>query len=114
MSDEELSAPHYCYPAERSLNEPVSDSQCILARDGVAARVGFPEGGSAITTTRAQNVNSGKAHYVIAALLGAIGGGLAVALATRAIPKMLSRMMPGMMRGMMAQTGQGTCEPAEM
>ena len=35
--------------------------------------------------------------YLIAAVMGAIGGGLAVALATKAIPKMGSLMMQGMM-----------------
>lgn len=48
--------------------------------------------------------------YVLAAVLGAIGGGLIVTVATRAIPKMMS----GMMRNMMAQMGEGGCSPAEM
>ncbi len=52
--------------------------------------------------------------YVIAALLGAIGGGIIVALATRAIPKMMSQMMAQMMPKMMAQMGEGDCGPAEM
>jgi hypothetical protein len=68
------------------------------------------EGDRAMTTMRMHNANSGKTYYVIAALLGAIGGGLAVALATKAIPKRMSRMMAGMM----AQMGQGGCEPSEM
>lgn len=52
--------------------------------------------------------------YVLAALLGAIGGGLVVLLATRAIPKMMSQMMSGQMRKMMAQMKEGGCDPAEM
>ncbi len=55
-------------------------------------------------------INSRNRGYVIAALLGAIGGGIIVALATRAIPKMMSQMMPKMM----AQMGGGDCDPAEM
>ena len=67
-----------------------------------------------MTTMRVRNANPVKTHYVIVALLGAVGGGIVIALATRAIPKMMSRMIPGMMRGMMAQMGQGACEPTEM
>jgi hypothetical protein len=52
--------------------------------------------------------------YVLATLLGAIGGGLVVLLATRAIPKMMSQMMSGQMRKMMAQMKEGGCEPSEM
>ena len=52
--------------------------------------------------------------YVLAALLGAIGGGLVIALGTRAIPKMMSNMMSGMMRNMMSQMGEDGCDPAEM
>jgi len=48
--------------------------------------------------------------YVLAALLGAIGGGLVVLLATRAIPKMMSRQMSKMM----ARMKEGGCEPSEM
>jgi hypothetical protein len=48
--------------------------------------------------------------YVLAALLGAIGGGLVVLLATRAIPKMMS----GQMSKMMAQMKESGCEPSEM
>jgi len=60
------------------------------------------------------NVGSHRRGYVLAALLGAMGGGLVVALGTRAIPQMMSRMMSGMMRNMMAQMGEGGCDPAEM
>jgi len=52
--------------------------------------------------------------YVLAALLGAIGGGLVVLLATRAIPKMMSQMMSGQMSKMMARMKEGGCEPSEM
>lgn len=52
--------------------------------------------------------------YVLAALLGAIGGGLVVLLATRAIPKMMSQMMSGQMRKMMARMKESGCEPSEM
>ena len=52
--------------------------------------------------------------YIIATLLGAIGGGLIVALLTRAIPKIMSRMMTGMMQNMMARMKEEGCNPAEM
>ena len=58
--------------------------------------------------------NSRNRGYVIAALLGAIGGGIIVALATRAIPKMMSQMMSGRMQNMMAQMEEGDCDPAEI
>ncbi len=53
-------------------------------------------------------------RYIIAVLLGAIGGGIIVALATRAIPRIMSQMMSQMMPKMMAQMGEGDCGPAEM
>ena len=56
------------------------------------------------------STNSYRKKYILATLLGAIGGGLAVAIATKAVP----RMMAGMMRTMMAQMGEGDCDPAEM
>jgi hypothetical protein len=61
-----------------------------------------------------QTTSSRKMGYVLAALLGGIGGGLVVALATRAIPQMISQMMPGMMQSMMAQMREGGCDPQEM
>jgi hypothetical protein len=57
---------------------------------------------------------SGKSGYILAAILGAVGGGAAVAFATDAVPKMLSRVMSGMMGNMMAELGAGECDPAEM
>jgi len=54
--------------------------------------------------------NSRNRGYVIAALLGAIGGGIIVALATRAIPKMMS----GMMQNMMARMEKDDCNPADI
>ncbi|MEJ2558578.1 MAG: hypothetical protein P8186_20660 [Anaerolineae bacterium] len=57
-----------------------------------------------------QDTNSRKMGYVLAALLGGIGGGLIVALATRAIPQMMS----GIMQSMMAQMREGGCDPQEM
>ena len=56
------------------------------------------------------HIGSHSRRYVLAAVLGAIGGGIVVALATKAVP----RMMSGMMRNMMAQMGEDGCDPAEM
>ena len=61
-----------------------------------------------------QDTGSRRMRYVLAALVGAIGGGLVVALATRAIPKMTSGMMSGMIQSMMARMGEGGCDPGEM
>jgi hypothetical protein len=47
-------------------------------------------------------MHSQRSHrkgYVLAVLLGAIGGGVAVTIATRAIPKIMSGMMQNMMAG---------------
>jgi hypothetical protein len=52
--------------------------------------------------------------YVLAALLGAVGGGFAVALATKAIPRIISRAMAEMMQTTMAQVAKDNCDPAEM
>ena len=54
---------------------------------------------------------SRRGGYILAALIGAIGGGAAVAVATKAIPKMMSQMMSGMMQNMMARMGEGGCLP---
>jgi CheY-specific phosphatase CheX len=60
------------------------------------------------------NLISRNKGYLIAVVLGAIGGGLIVALATSAIPKMMSRMMAGMMQNMMAHMAEQGCNPAEI
>ena len=60
------------------------------------------------------NIDSDYKRYVLAVILGALGGGLLVALATRAIPKMMSQMMSGQMRKMMAQMKEGGCAPGEI
>ncbi len=56
------------------------------------------------------HVNSRYKTYLLAAILGAIGGGLVVVFVTRAIPK----MMAGMMRTMMSQMGEDGCTPGDM
>jgi len=61
-----------------------------------------------------QNQNSDRRSYVIAALLGALGGGLIVLWATKAIPKMMSQLMANMMDNMREQMSQCGCNPAEM
>lgn len=48
--------------------------------------------------------------YMLAAVLGMIGGGIAVVLATKAVP----RMMAGMMRKMMSRMGEDGCDPAQI
>ena len=55
-----------------------------------------------------------RTNYIVAFLLGAIGGGLLMSLATRAIPRMMSQMMSGMMQNMMAQMSESGCDPSEM
>ena len=55
-------------------------------------------------------IDSNNRNYIIAALLGAVGGGLVVALATNAIPKMMSKMMQNMMSNMR----ESGCDPVEM
>jgi hypothetical protein len=56
--------------------------------------------------------------YVVAALLGAVGGGLLVAVATRALPKIASQVMTEMMGKMppmmMQRMKESGCNPAEM
>lgn len=51
-----------------------------------------------------------KAGYLLAGLLGAMGGVLVVAVATNALP----RIMSGMMRNMMRQMGEGGSGPPGM
>ena len=60
------------------------------------------------------DTDSPNKGYVLAVLLGAIGGGVIVALVTRAIPKMMSRIMAGMMQTMMSRMREGGCNPAEI
>jgi hypothetical protein len=57
---------------------------------------------------------SRRVGYLLAAVLGAIGGGAVVAIATDAIPRMMSQTMSGMMQNMMAQMGQGEFDPSEV
>jgi len=63
---------------------------------------------------RMEKTESHRRNYILATLLGALGGGMVVALASRAIPKMMSEMMSGMMRNMMSQMAESGCDPAEM
>ena len=48
--------------------------------------------------------------YILAGLLGAVGGGLIILLGTNALPKIFSKMM----RNMMSSMGDGECSPADM
>ena len=52
--------------------------------------------------------------YILAAVLGAIGGGLIVMLATKALPKIMSQMMAGMMQNMMTRMAEEGRNPMEM
>lgn len=61
-----------------------------------------------------RDIDSHKRGYLLAALMGAIGGGLVVALVTEAIPRMMRHRMSGTMQRMMSQMGKGGCDPAEM
>jgi hypothetical protein len=61
----------------------------------------------------ANKMDSTDSHtkgYVLAAVLGAIGGGLVVALATNAVPRMMSLMM----QNMRDHIGEAGFNPAEM
>jgi hypothetical protein len=49
--------------------------------------------------------------YLLAALLGSIGGGIFVAVAKRAIPKMMAQMMPRKMQYMRDQMKANGCSP---
>ena len=55
-------------------------------------------------------IDTNRRSYILAALVGALGGGLVVALATKAIPNMMSQVMQNMMSNMR----EGGCDPAEM
>lgn len=57
---------------------------------------------------------SSQRGYVLAGIIGAIGGGLFVTLATKAVPKMMSQMMSGMMQNMMRGMAEEGCSPAEI
>ena len=59
-------------------------------------------------------INIPRKGYILAVLLGALGGGIFILLITRAIPKMMSRIMSGMMQNMMAQMKKDGSDPAEM
>lgn len=58
--------------------------------------------------------DSQSKRYLLAALLGALGGGLVVALATRAVPRMASQIMAGRMRDLCAEMGEDGCDPAQI
>jgi hypothetical protein len=62
--------------------------------------------------------NSHFTGYVVAAVLGAIGGGLVVAFTMRVIPnlmtEMMNRMMSGMMQNMMSRMQAEGVDPEEM
>jgi len=60
------------------------------------------------------DVDSRKAGYVLAALLGAVAGGLVAIVGTRALPKMMSQIMSGMMQNMMTAMGDKGCDPSEI
>ncbi len=60
------------------------------------------------------NTDSHTRNYILAAMLGAIGGGLAVIVLTRAIPKIVAGVMAEMMPKMMARMQEAGCAPADM
>ncbi len=49
--------------------------------------------------------------YLLAGVMGAVGGGLFVAIATKAIPKIISGMMEQMMPRMIKQMKESGCSP---
>jgi outer membrane lipoprotein SlyB len=59
-------------------------------------------------------VGSQNRGYILAGILGAIGGGLIVTIATKAIPKMMSRMFSEMMGNMMYRMREQGCDPVEI
>jgi hypothetical protein len=58
--------------------------------------------------------SSHRKGYLLAAVLGAMGGGVVVSIATDAIPRMMAQVMSGMMQKMMAQMGEGDFDPSEV
>jgi len=56
------------------------------------------------------DTDSHSRGYLLAAVLGALGGGLVVAVSTKAIPKMVSAIM----RNVMARMRESGCNPEEM
>ena len=52
--------------------------------------------------------------YLLAAMLGVVGGGILVLIVARTIPKMMSNLMAGMMENMRYQMGKSGCAPEEM
>ncbi len=61
-----------------------------------------------------QAVETKKAGYIVATLVGAAAGGVTVLCITNAIPRMMKRMMAGMMENMRAQMGGEGCNPEAM
>lgn len=51
--------------------------------------------------------------YILATLVGAVGGGLIFALATKAIPKMMAKMMTEMPKKMMARMSAEGVNPED-
>ncbi len=65
-----------------------------------------------------RNSNTSKRGYILAAVVGALGGGIAVALVTKAIPRLVSQIMNEMMskvpRLMAEHMKSEGFDPAEM
>jgi hypothetical protein len=58
-------------------------------------------------------VENDKRGYVLAGLLGALGGSILIVAITNMIPKMMSKMMSGMMENMQEMIGEEGCSPEE-